>query len=187
MIKDNAHKNIKTKTRVQLANKFFETLNIPIEALLKYVNPDGSIKDKLYKRMKRQLHLKDGNYFTVLPFLKDYGRLLNKSKLGLKSSIQGNPDYDRLKQEFLELQLKLTVPDKYLNEINGLPELSYGLHSISIGINLINPNRYMYKDVPDSYLAQKEDSGNIVDTAYIKASMWVKNNIRQAMFREGLK
>jgi len=187
VIKENTHKNIKTKTRMKLANKYFETLKIPLESLPKYTNPDGSIKDKLYKKMGRQLHLKEGNFFTVLPFLKDYGRLLNKSKLGLKSVVQDNPEYDRIKNEFLGLQLKLNVPDKYINEINRLPELSYGLNSISIGINLINETRSWYKTIPDSYIEQKDDSENIVDTAYLRASMWVKNNVRQAMFREGLK
>lgn len=187
VIKENTRKNIKTKTRNQLAIKFFETIQIPLQTLPKYMNPDGSIKNKLYRKMRKQLHLQEGNYFTIIPYLKDYSKLLNKSKLGLKSVIQENAEYGRLKNEFLELQLKLNIPDKYINEINRLIELSYGLHNISIGINLINEKRSWYKTIPDSFIDQKEDSGNMVDTAYLRASMWLKNNVRRAMFEEALR
>ncbi len=187
VIEENTRKNIKTKTRIQLANKFFETFQIPTESLSKYFNADYTINNKLYRKIRKQFHLKEGNYFTILSLLKGYAKLLNKSKLGLRNVIQEDPEYSRLNNEFLELQLKLNVPDKFINMINRLPELSYGLHSLSIGINLINENRSWYKTLPDSYIEQKEDSKSMVDTAYIRASMWVKNNIRLALFREALK
>ena len=187
VIEENTHKNIKTKIRIQLANKFFETLQIPTESLNKYFNADFTINNKLYRKIRKQFHLKEGDYFTILSLLKGYAKLLNKSKLGLRNVFQDDQEYSKLNKEFLELQLKLNVPDKFINMINRLPELSYGLHSLSIGINLINENRSWYKTIPDSYIEQKEDSKSMVDTAYMRASMWVKNNIRLAMFREELK
>jgi len=187
VVEQNKRKNIKTKVRTQLAIKFFDTLKIPINDLPRYVNPDRTIKKKLLRKMKMIFHLKDGEYFTVLPLLKDYGKLLNRSKLGMRDAIQASTKYATLKNEFMELQLKLNIPDKIMDDINELPELSYGLNSISIGINLINENRTWYKDIPDSYMSQKEESGYMVDTAYLRASMWVKNNVRRVMFDGALK
>lgn len=187
VIEENTHKNIKTKTRVELANKFFETLQIPVESLSKYFNADFTINKRLYKKIKKQFHLQEGNYFTVIPLLKGYAKLLDKSKLGLKNTIKEDAEYNRLNSKFIKSQLKLNIPDEYMNDINKLPELSYGLHSLSIGINLINENRDWYETIPESFIEQKDDSKNMVNTPYLRASMWMKNKIRLAIFKEGMK
>ncbi len=128
--------------------------------------------------------MREGDYFTILPLLKGYAKLLNKSKLGLRNRVQEDPEYIGLYDEFMKLQMQLNIPDKYLSEINRLPELSYGLHSLSIGINLINENRKWYKTIPESYIDQKDDSANMVNVPYLRASMSVKNSVRLAMFRD---
>ncbi|MFC1991841.1 hypothetical protein ACFLVC_03870 [Chloroflexota bacterium] len=187
VIKENKKKNIKTKVRIKLANEYFKTLNISIIELTKNIQPDGTISKKLYKKIKKRQHLKDGEYYTVIPMLKDFARVLNKSKLGLRQSITNNSTYDKLHGEYLALQLKLNVPDSIMHDINSLPELSYGLNSVYIGINLINENRNWINDVPDSILVQQEDSDSIVTKSYMRASMWLKNKVKMAIFNEVVK
>jgi len=187
VVEQNRRKNIKTKVRDALAKKFLETLKISPSELAKGTNPDGTITKKLYRKMNRIFHLKAGDYFTALPLLKDYGRLLNKSKLGFRDIIQADTKYEQLKNEFMKSQLGLNIPSKTINDINNLPELSYGLHSVSVGVNLIHEGRTWFKDVPDGYIKQKEESGSTTDTAYLIATMWVKNRVKRAMFEEALK
>lgn len=187
VVEQNRRKNIKTKVRDALAKKFLETLKISLSELAKGTNPDGTITKKLYRKMNRIFHLKAGEYFTALPLLKDYGRLLNKSKLGLRDVIQADTKYEQLKNEFMKSQLGLNIPSKTINDINNLPELSYGLHSVSVGVNLIHEGRTWFKDVPDGYIKQKEETESTTDTAYLIATMWVKNRVKRAMFEEALK
>jgi hypothetical protein len=187
VIEQNKRKNIKTKTREALAEKFLETLQIPLSELVNGINPDGTMKKKLYRKIRRLFDLKEGNYFTALPLLADYGHLLDRSKLGLRDAIQASTKYDQLKNEFMKSQLGLNVPSKTINNINTLPELSYGLNSVSVGISLVNKGRTWYKYVPNGYIKQKEQSKDMLDTAYLTASMWVKNRVKLAMFEEALK
>lgn len=187
VIDENRKKNIKTKTRTELANKYFETLNISINDLKGNINPDGTLSKNLYKKIRKRQHLRDGQYFTIIPLLKGYSKLLNKSKLGIKSLIDSSEKYQILSNEYLTLQVKLNIPDKLINEINSLPELSYGLYSTYVGINLPNDNRSWIKDVPDEILAQQEDSEAIVNKAYMRAVMWLKNKVRMTIFIDSLK
>lgn len=187
VIEQNKRKNIKTKIRQALAKKFLETLQIsPIE-LNNGINPDGTITKKLYRKMNRIFHLRAGDYFTALPLSKDYGRLLDKSKLGLRNIIEADTKYKQLKNEFMKSQIGLNIPSKTISDINNLPELSYGLHSVSVGVNLIHEGRAWFKYVPDGYIKQKEESSSMIDTSYLKAMMWVKNRVKRAMFEEALK
>jgi hypothetical protein len=187
VILENRKKHIKTKVRLKLANKYYETLNIPITELAENINPDGTISKKLYKKIKKKQQLKDGEYFTAIPFLKDYAKLLNKSKLGIKRAIDDSCEYRRLSNEYLALQIKLNVPDEIMNDINNLPELSYGLNSMYVGINLPNENRSWINDVPDVVLKQKDDSEIIVTKSYMRATMWLKNKVKKTMFKDAVK
>lgn len=190
VVEQNKRKNIKTKLRKALAKRYVETVGISLNDLANGINPDGTIQKKLWRKMKRVFHLREGDYFTVLPLLKDYARLLNKSKLGVKDVIETDTKYEPLRDEFMKSQLNLNIPNEAINAINNLnnlPELSYGLYSLSIGMNLIHEGRTWYKDVPDGYIKQKDDVGSTIDTAYLRATMWVKNKVKLAMFKEAVK
>lgn len=187
VIEQNRRKNIKTKIRETLARKYLETLGISLSDLANGINADGLFTKKLYGKIRKFYGLKQGDYFALLPYLKDYGRLLNKSKLGLRDILQGDIKYQQLKNEFMELQVGLNIPSKAISAINNLPELSYGLYSASIGANFAHEGRTWYKHVPDSWIKQKEEAKSMLDTAYLKATMWVKNRVKRAMFEEALK
>lgn len=187
VIKQNRRKNIKTKLRQTLAKKYLETVGISLRDLVAGVNPDGTFTTKLYRKIRRFYGLKEGDYSTVLPHLKGYGRLLDKAKLGLKDAIQASTDYDQAKNEFMKSQLHLSVPSEIVGHINALPELSYGLYSASIGANLAHEGRDWYKDVPDSWIEQRDEAKSMLDTAYMKAAMWAKERARRAMFKESLR
>ena len=187
VVEQNRRKNIKTKIREALAMKFLEALKISPSEMFNGVNPDGILRKKLYRKMNRVYHLKVGDYFTALPLFKDYGKLLDRSKLGLGDVIQADTKYEQLKNEFMKLQLGLNIPSKTISDINNLPELSYGLYSISVGLNLIHEGRTWYKYVPDSYIRTKEKSTSMLNTTYLEATMWVKNRVKRAMFEEALK
>ena len=187
VVKQNKGKRIKTKVREALAEKFLETLQIPRIELARGTNPDGTMKKKLYRKIRKLFHLKQGDYFTALPLLKGYGHLLDRSKLGLRDSIRADTEYDRLRNDFMKSQIGLNVPSDIIDAINTLPELSYGLNSVSVGLHLINEGRSWYKYVPDGYIQQKGESRERIDTAYLTATMWVKNKVRREMFREAVK
>lgn len=187
IIEENRRKNIKTKLRQALAKKYLETAGINLRDLATGINQDGTFTKKLYRKIRRFYGLKEGNYSTALPHLKDYGRLLDKAKLGLRDAIKGDTEYESLKNEFMKSQLQLDIPSEIVDDINALPELSYGLFSASIGANLPHEGRGWYKYVPDNWIKQKEEAKDLVNTAYLKATMWVKNRARRAMFKESLK
>lgn len=187
VIKQNRRKNIKTKLRQTLAKKYLETIGITLRDLAIGINPDGTFTGKLYRKIRRFYGLKEGDYSTVLPHLKGYGRLLDKAKLGLKDAIQASIEYDQAKNEFMKSQLHLSVSSEIVGYINSLPELSYGLYSASIGANLAHESRDWYKDVPDSWIEQRDEAKTMLDTAYMKAMMWAKDKVRRAMFKELLK
>jgi hypothetical protein len=187
VIEQNRRKNIKTKLRQTLAKKYLETVGITLNDLATGINQDGTFTKKLYRKIRRFYGLKEGDYSTVLPHLKDYGRLLDKAKLGLRDAIKADSEYEPLKNEFMKLQLQLDIPSEIVDDINNLPELSYGLYSASIGANLPHEGRNWYKYVPDSWIKQKEEAKNLVNTAYLKATMRAKNRVRRAMFKESQK
>jgi hypothetical protein len=190
VIEKNRPKNIKTKSRQALAKKYLETAGITLNELAIGVNPDGTFTKKLYRKIRKFYGLKQGDYSTALPHLKDYGRVLDKAKLGLRDAIQADTksgQLEQLKNEFMRSQLQLNIPSEIVDDINNLPELSYGLYSASIGANLPHEGRDWYKYVPDNWLKQKEEAKNLVNTAYLKATMWVKNRARRAMFKESQK
>lgn len=186
-VKQNRRKIIKTKLRETLAKKYLETVGITLNDLATGINPDGTFTKRLYRKIRKFYDLKEGDYFTALPHLKGYGRLLDKAKLGLRNAIRADTEYEPLINEFMKLQLQLNVPSKTVNAINNLPELSYGLYSASIGVNLAHEGRAWYKNVPDSWIQRKDETDSVVGTAYLKATMWVKNQARQAIFRETMK
>ena len=187
VIEQNRQKNIKTKLKQTLAKKYLETAGINLRDLATGINPDGTFTKKLYRKIRKFYGLKEGDYSTALPHLKDYGRVLDKAKLGLRDAIKADTEYEPLRNEFMKLQLQLDIPSEIVDDINNLPELSYGLFSASIGVNLPHKGRNWYKYVPDSWIKQKEEAKNLVDTAYLKATMWVKNRVRRTMFKESQK
>jgi hypothetical protein len=187
VIKQNRRKNIKTKTRNILARKYLETVGISLGDLANGINPDGTFTKKLYRKIRRFYGLKQGNYSTVLPHLKEYGRLLNKAKLGLRDTMRAGTEYDDLKNEFMKSQLQLNIPSETIDDINNLPELSYGLYSASVGANLVHEGRSWYKNVPDNWIKQTEETKDALDAAYLKATMWVKNRVKLAMFKAEMK
>jgi hypothetical protein len=187
VVEQNRGKNVKTKLRQTLAKKYLESVGISLVDLANGINPDGTFKKKLYRKIRKFYGLKEGDYFTVLPHLKDYGRLLDRAKLGLRDAIRADTECEQLKNEFMKLQLQLSIPSKTVNDINNLPELSYGLYSASVGTNLVHEGRTWYKHVPDSWIKQKDETKNMLDTAYLKATMWAKNRVKRAMFEEALK
>lgn len=187
VIEQNRRKNIKHRTREALAKKYLETIGISLSELAKGVNPDGTFTKKIYRKIRRFYRLKEGDYSTALRPLKGYGRLLSKAKLGLWNTLQGDTKCEQLKNEFMGLQLRLSIPSETIDDINSLPELSYGLYSLSVGVNLIHEGRTWYKHVPDNWIKQKEEAKGMVDIAYLKATMWVKSRVRRAMFKESQK
>jgi hypothetical protein len=190
VVKQNRRKNIKTKLRQALAKRYLEIVGISLNDLANGINPDGTIKKKLWRKMKRIFGLREGNYFAALKLLKDYARLLNKSKLGLKDAIETDSQYDQLRDEFMKSQLNLNIPNEainVINNLNNLPDLSYGLYSLSIGMNLVHEGRTWYKDVPDGFIRQTDDVESTIGTAYVRATMWAKNKVKLAMFKEAVK
>ncbi len=187
VVEQNRRKNIKTKIREVLSEKFLETLQISRSEVASGINPDGTLKEKLYRKLRSPFALKKGDYFSALPLLKGYGNLLDRSKLGLRDVMKADTKYEQLKNEFMKSQLGLNIPSKTVNDINNLPELSYGLNSVSVGVNLIHEGRTWYKYVPDGYIKQKAESKDMLDTAYLTAAMSVKNRVKRAMFEEALK
>ena len=146
-VKQNKGKKIKTKVREALAERFLETLRISRIELAKGINPDGTMKKKLYRKLRKLFDLRQGNYFTALPLLKGYGHLLDRSKLGLRDVIRADTKYDQLRNDFMKSQVGLNVPSNTINAINTLPKLSYGLNSVSVGVNLVNKGRSWYKSL----------------------------------------
>jgi hypothetical protein len=186
VIEQNKRKNIKSKLRQTLAKKYLEAVGITVSDLASGINPDGTFTKGLYRRIRRFYDLKEGDYSTALPHLKGYGRLLDKAKLGLRDAIRADSEYDQLIGDFMRLQLRLTIPSKTVDEVNALPELSYGLYSASIGVNLAHEGREWYEHVPDSWLRRKDEANNVVGAAYLKAAMWAKGRVRRAMFKEAV-
>lgn len=147
VVKQNRVKKIKTKIREALAERFLETLRISRIELAKGINPDGTMKKNPYQKIRKLFDLKQGNYFTALPLLKGYGHLLDRGKLGLRDIIGADIKYDQLRNNFMKSQVGLNVPSNVINAINTLPKLSYGLNSVSVGVNLVNKGRSWYKSL----------------------------------------
>lgn len=187
VIEQNRPQNIKTKLRQRLAKKYLEMAGISLNELNTGVNPDGTFRKKLFRKVRRFYSLKEGDYSRALPLLRDYGRLLDKAKLGLRDAMKGSTEYDQAKNEFMKAQLQLDIPSEAIDYINNLPELSYGLYSLSIGANLPHEGRNWYKHVPDTWKKQSDEARSMVDTAYVKATMWAKSKVRRAMFQESLR
>lgn len=186
VIKENRRKNIKTTLRTALAKKYLATAGISLKDLAMGFNPDGTFTKKLYRKIRRFYGLQEGNYFTALPHLKNYGRVLDKAKLGLRASIRADAQYQQLQNEFMKLQLQLNVPSQAIDYINNLPELSYGLYSASVGANLAHAGRSWYGNVPDSWIKQQEEAESTINEAYLKATAWAKNRVRRAIFGEAV-
>ena len=157
--------------------------------LIKSLNPDGTLNKYGYKRLKRLYHLKEKEYFTVLPLFKEFSKLLNKSKLGLRVELVNDQEYDRLNTELIELQLKLNISEKDTHLLNDLKSLSYGLYNLSIGLRLINENRAWYKKAPGAYepfVDARDEMPETIERIYMRMSTWVKLQLKRSMLKGGV-
>lgn len=184
VVAQNRKKNIASETRESLVAKYLETM-IPLKELPKYINKDGTPKNSLYKRIKKFYAAKDGDYFSIIPMLDDFARLLHKAKLGLNNAKYSSEKYDNIRKEFLAAQIKLNIPESLTNDINALPELSFGLNSLVVGIKVINENRSWFKNIPDKYVQLRDESDTIATTAFMKTLTSLKNKVNLAILNRG--
>lgn len=173
-----------------------QTLRKLIEYMLRMLNISRSelysrfsqsqlsdIKDSLMPKLKKSFNINPKKINTNASLLREFGYSMDSVSLGLSTEMNNNDTNYHIQNTKLQI-LTLKTNEDIVEIINRVKQLSFGLCSIIIAINLLNKHRNYSKKMPSNLKDELYNFPKEIDDIYMKALLEAKLGIMKSLMRE---